>query len=258
MWGLSTLLDRLLSRVDNARFTDQHKGQRDSLVQAAAERLNAVAVVKNDRMVLSRGGVDIEWMFVQFAGRIEKIVWRVTARAPGFPTFDLSNMNDCREPEVLRHVLTDAMMKPITTHRLELRCEANRITARLTPQVIWTGPLDAACELLWELVATDPYATSTLRTLGDYHEGELPYVVVPGPTPVRVGYTRVDQRIVHEARAHAKATPAMIEQAHVLGADMVADGYDLVMRFRRVIRERDILLRAAALLRDVPAEGVFR
>jgi hypothetical protein len=123
--------------------------------------------------------------------------------------------------------------------------------------------IDNGIQLMRALADVDVYASALLKELphAQYVHATLPYVTL-GSTDTRIGYARIDDLLVTEARLPLRALPAEAEsRLRALGATTVTTTEaDTVVQWPTVIKDRQRMTEIAEALRVIvtPAEGVFR
>jgi hypothetical protein len=264
MRGLLATLLRRHTEAKDRQHAERHSAEQLMLLEGIAARIGAKVGETKDCRILSRDGTQIESTFFRSDGRLEAMIWRANIAPPGWPNFDLQRTGlHSTDPDVMQQIWPAERLGRLRQRLpgLEVWCVDSRLSMRRRPAVLYASVLDASFELMFELVLTDPYATRVLRRLGAYHETDLPYVVVDR-TDAKIGFARVDDRLVTEARVPVeKLAEPVIARARALGdVDVAAHGGHSVLRYRAVIRDPQKLGELASLLRDAatPREGVFR
>jgi hypothetical protein len=285
------LFERLLSRSSSFQDGQPHHdvfALQQAMVRAAAARLGVELMEVRSRLMMRAGPTLVEVKFQVADRAIQKMAWVVSIPPPGFPVFkitkrgpfsfarqnkaprgsvpELDNYYDVQtsDPESVRELWPAASCHWLA--RMSSRPEVTSDGRTLQVSCPCAGNpdiLDIGVKLCFALARSDVFATKLLRELPDavFVSDELPFVRIPGPGDIRVGFFRKDDVVVTRAHAAmAELTDTLAEGATKLGAKAAIEKGELVLAWPTVIRDKQRLLEVVDFLRNATSgsRGVFR
>lgn len=283
------LIEQLLNKTAPA---NEHANLEDRLhhaaiLRTAAVRLGAVFNDYGQRMVLVFGTTRVEVKFMMAERAIRQMAWAVSGPPPGFPVFRLvkrgpfafarrnaprgtiarlenTYLVQTNDPESVRLLWTDEVCEGLARMSSRAEVTSDGVTFEVTcPSTGHPDVVDAGVRLCLALARSDVYGARLLRELpeGTFVEHQLPFVNLPGPGQVQIGYAREKDVIVTRARAAiGEVTETTAAAASRLGATAAMDKGELVISWPTVVRDKQRLLEVVELMRAAATsrDGIFR
>lgn len=263
--------------------TEMVRVQHVANLKGAAFRLGGTFEEHGRRTSVRVGGVLVELAFTVSNRALAEISWVVSSR---FPIFRIERKRPfVRGPKVPRgtvpwlddrFVICSRDIEGIRTLWTQELCQAAYRTAptfsiksdgfllELRAAYPRDGfGLDNGIALMRSLAEVDVYAAALLKDLphATYVHATLPYVTL-GNTGTRIGYARIDELLVTEARLPLRTlAPDAESRLRALGAStLTSTDTETIVQWPAVIKERARLNELAEALRTIvtPIDGVFR